>query len=96
MVRDRKRQAHGTACHRKFDDCWYATIDGRRARLWDEAGQPIKGKDVRTVRWRTIRLLSLNYSTVMVTSNVTASAPEGTMRNRNTTFVTPFGIANPP
>gem|GEM_PF-4168257 len=45
---------------------------------------------------RTIRLLSLNYSTVMGTSNVTASAPEGTMRNRNTTFVTPFGIANPP
>jgi integrase len=47
MARNRKRQANGTAWHRKFDDCWYATIDGKRSKLRDEAGQPIKGKDFR-------------------------------------------------
>ncbi len=47
MARNRKRQANGTAWHRKFDDCWYATIDGKRTKLRDEIGQPIKGKDFR-------------------------------------------------
>ncbi|MDG2128394.1 MAG: hypothetical protein P8K08_10410 [Fuerstiella sp.] len=29
MARQRKRQANGAPWHRKFDDCWYATIDGK-------------------------------------------------------------------
>ncbi len=47
MTRQRKRQANGAPWHRKFDDCWYATIDGKRTKLLNEAGQPIKGKDFR-------------------------------------------------
>ncbi len=47
MAQRRKRQANGTAWHRKFDDCWYATIDGKRTKLRDEIGKPVKGKDNR-------------------------------------------------
>jgi hypothetical protein len=47
MAGRRKRQANGTAWHRKFDDCWYATVDGNKTKLRDEAGVPIKGKDFR-------------------------------------------------
>ena len=47
MARQRKRQANGAPWHRKFDDCWYATIDGKRTKLRDQTGQPIKGKDFR-------------------------------------------------
>ncbi|APZ94554.1 tyrosine-type recombinase/integrase [Fuerstiella marisgermanici] len=47
MARNRKRQANGCAWHRRFDDGWYATIDGQRTRLRDEMGQPIRGKDNR-------------------------------------------------
>jgi len=47
MARNRKRQANGCAWHRKFDDSWYATIDGKRTRLRDEIGQPIRGKENR-------------------------------------------------
>ena len=44
MARQRKRQANGAPWHRKFDDCWYATIDGKRTKLRDEIGKPVKGK----------------------------------------------------
>ncbi|MEZ6128889.1 MAG: site-specific integrase [Planctomycetaceae bacterium] len=47
MARNRKRQANGCAWFRKFDGCWYATIDGKRTRLRDVGGQPIRGKDYR-------------------------------------------------
>ena len=47
MARNRTRQANGTAWHCKFDDCWYATIEGKRTNLRDEIGNPIKGKDYR-------------------------------------------------
>lgn len=47
MARNRKRQANGVAWHRKFDDGWYATIDGKRIRLRDETGEAIKGADNR-------------------------------------------------
>lgn len=38
----------------------------------------------------------ISYSTVTGTSKVAASAPEGTIRKRMTTPVTPFGIAKAP
>lgn len=47
MARNRKRQANGCAWHRKFDDGWYATVDGKRTRLRDEFGRAIRGKDNR-------------------------------------------------
>lgn len=47
MARNRKRQANGCAWYRKFDDSWYATVDGKRTRLRDVVGQAIRGKDQR-------------------------------------------------
>ncbi len=47
MARNRKRRANGSAWHRNFDDCWYATMDGKRTKLRDEAGNPIRGNDQR-------------------------------------------------
>lgn len=47
MARNRKRQANGAAWYRKFDDGWYATIDGKRTRLRDQFGKTINGKDKR-------------------------------------------------
>lgn len=47
MARRRKRQANGSPWYRKFDNGWYATIDGKREKLRDVAGNPIKGKENR-------------------------------------------------
>ena len=41
MARNRRRQANCSAWHRNFDDCWYATVDGKRTELRDELGAPI-------------------------------------------------------
>ena len=47
MARNRKRQANSSVWYRKFDDSWYATIDGKRAKLRGEVEERIKGKDNR-------------------------------------------------
>lgn len=90
MARNRKRQANGCAWHRKFDDSYYATIDGRRTRLRDENGRTIKGKDNRAEAELAIARLKLSIpqasseATVLVATvanaylehlQATASAP---------------------
>ena len=60
MARNRKRQANGSPWHRKFDDSWYATIDGKRQKLRDEAGQPIKGIDNRANAELAVARIRLN------------------------------------
>ena len=70
MARNRKRQANGSAWHRKFDDCWYATIDGKRTKLRGEAGEPIKGKDRRQLAELAIARSKLQIEPVAAAGDV--------------------------
>jgi len=70
MARNRKRQANGCAWHRKFDDGWYATVDGRRTRLRDETGQPIRGKDHREQADLAVARLKLQIPPTTQTGSV--------------------------
>ena len=70
MARNRKRQANGTAWHRKFDDCWYATIDGKRTKLRGECGTPIRGKDHRKEADLAIARLKLHIQPTSTSGNV--------------------------
>lgn len=60
MARNRKRQANGTPWYRKFDDGWYATVDGKRTRLRDHTGKTIQGKDMRADAELAIARLKLS------------------------------------
>ena len=64
MARNRKRKANGSAWHRKFDDSWYATIKGRRTRLRNESGQPIRGADNREQAELAVARLKLNIEQI--------------------------------
>jgi len=70
MARNRKRQANGCAWHRKFDDGWYATVDGKRTRLRDETGQPIRGKDHREQADLAVARLKLQIPATTQTGSV--------------------------
>jgi len=70
MARHRKRQANGSAWHRKFDDCWYATIDGKRTKLHDETGHSIKGKDCRKQAGLAIARVKLQIEPTTVAGDV--------------------------
>lgn len=59
MARNRKRQANGSPWYRRFDNGWYATLDGKRTKLCDETGRLIKGKDNREAAELSVARLKL-------------------------------------
>lgn len=64
MARNRKRQANGCAWYRKFDRGWYATIKGKRTKLCDESGRPLKGEQQREQAELAVARLKLNLEPV--------------------------------
>lgn len=60
----RKRTANGTPWHRKFDDAWYVTLDGKRHPLRDEHNKKVKGKDNRQAAELAVARLKLDVQPV--------------------------------
>lgn len=57
--RTTRRTAKGSAWYRKFDGCWYCTHNGKKEKLRDVAGNPIRGEHQKAEAEKSVARLKL-------------------------------------